>query len=224
MLHGIRYNYLFSISERCVKQDVCTSRKAAELLSVTPRTIQLWADAGILDSWKTPGGHRRFYLSAVQLLADEILDGRSPSLSDPRPTERLNNTLQARTPVAPAKVLVVDDDKTLLRLYELTINSWGLPVDLTLANDGYQGLIEVGRCSPDLLILDLQMPNIDGFSVIAALNQQQLLDQMSLMIISGLDDEELAKHTPLPAGCTIIQKPIPFLRIREKVEHILLCR
>lgn len=206
-----------------MKQDVCTSRKAAELLGVTPRTIQLWADAGILDSWKTPGGHRRFYLSAVQTLAEEILEGRSPTLSDPR-SERVHSGLNSKQSVLPAKVLVVDDDKTLLRLYELTINSWGLPVDLTLANDGYHGLIEVGRCNPDLLILDLQMPNIDGFAVIEALQQQQLLDQMSLMIISGLDANALAQHSPLPEECTIIQKPIPFLRIREQVEHILLSR
>ncbi|WP_151670668.1 response regulator [Nitrincola schmidtii] len=207
-----------------MKEEVCTSRKAAELLGVTPRTIQLWADAGILDSWKTPGGHRRFYLSAVQQLAREILDGCSPVLSDSKAEQQATLLSSKKTQVEPAKILVVDDDKTLLRLYELTINSWGLPIQLTLANDGYQGLIEVGRCNPDLLILDLQMPNIDGFAVVEALERQQLLDQMSLMIISGLDEESLAEHKPLPEDCTVIQKPIPFLRIREQVEKILLSR
>ncbi len=206
-----------------MKEDVCTSRKAAELLGVTPRTIQLWADAGILDSWKTPGGHRRFYLSAVQKLSEEILEGRSPSLAD---TKMPKNEIVFPTParVQPVKVLVVDDDKTLLRLYELTIQSWGLPVELALANDGYHGLIEVGRFNPDLLILDLQMPNIDGFSVIEVLKKQNLLEQMLLMIISGLDENALSEHNPLPDECTVIQKPIPFLKIRQQVENILVSR
>lgn len=207
-----------------MKEEVCTSRKAAELLGVTPRTIQLWADAGILDSWKTPGGHRRFYLSAVQKLAREILDGCSPALSDSKAEQQASLLSSKRIPVEPAKILVVDDDKTLLRLYDLTINSWGLPIHLTLASDGYQGLIEVGRCNPDLLILDLQMPNIDGFAVVDALEKQQLLDKMYLMIISGLDEASLAEHKPLPEDCTVIQKPIPFLKIREHVEQILLSR
>lgn len=207
-----------------MKEEVCTSRKAAEILKVTPRTIQLWADAGILDSWKTPGGHRRFYLSAVHKLAQEIMDGCSPALSDSKAEQQLAALSSKKAQFQAAKILVVDDDKTLLRLYDLTINSWGLPIQLRLANDGYQGLVEVGRFNPDLLILDLQMPNIDGFAVVEALEKQQLLDQMYLMIISGLDEASLAEHKPLPVGCTVIQKPIPFLKIREQVEHILLSR
>lgn len=207
-----------------MKEDVCTSRKAAEILGVTPRTIQLWADAGILDSWKTPGGHRRFSLQAVEQLSSDILNGQHQQPADnlngsrvpasSQPTETLT--------IKPVKVLVVDDDKTLLRIYELTLASWGLPIEVLLANDGYQGLIEVGRFNPDLLILDLQMPNIDGFAVIEALQQQQLLNQMYLMVISGLEKEEIAQRMPLPESCTLIQKPIPFLLIREQVENILL--
>ncbi|WP_052063488.1 response regulator [Nitrincola sp. A-D6] len=182
------------------------------------------ADAGILDSWKTPGGHRRFSLHAVEQLSSDILSGQhqqpAQSLNGAR---TLTSSQAAETlTIEPVRVLVVDDDKTLLRIYELTLASWGLPIKVLLANDGYQGLIEVGRFNPDLLILDLQMPNIDGFAVIEALQQQQLLNQMCLMVISGLESEEIAQRMELPECCTLIQKPIPFLRIREQVENILL--
>ncbi|WP_417580585.1 response regulator [Nitrincola sp.] len=207
-----------------MKEDVCTSRKAAELLGVTPRTIQLWADAGILDSWKTPGGHRRFSLQTVEQLSSDILSGQHQQANDGLNGTRAKATSKPSTTlsVEPVRVLVVDDDKTLLRLYELTLASWGLPVNVVLANDGYQGLIEVGRFNPELLILDLQMPNIDGFAVIEALQQQKLLDQMCLMVISGLESEEINQRMSLPESCTLIQKPIPFLRIRDQVESILL--
>lgn len=205
-----------------MKEDVCTSRKAAEILGVTPRTIQLWADAGILDSWKTPGGHRRFSLQAIKTLSSNILNGHHQS------PDHLNGSAtpvarqaQVTVDIQPVKVLVVDDDKTLLRLYELTLASWGLPIEVTLASDGYQGLIEIGRLNPDLLILDLQMPNIDGFAVIEALQQQKLLEQMCLMVISGLEPEEIEQRLPLSDSFYIIHKPIPFLRVREQVEAIL---
>jgi hypothetical protein len=54
------------------------------------------------------------------------------------------------------------------------------------------------------------------------LQRQQLLNQMYLMVISGLESEEIAQRMALPECCTLIQKPIPFLRIREQVENILL--
>lgn len=207
-----------------MKEDVCTSRKAAELLGVTPRTIQLWADAGILDSWKTPGGHRRFSLQAVEQLSSDILSGQHQQTNEGLNGSRnqANSKPPAPLTIDPVRILVVDDDKTLLRIYQLTLASWGLPVEVLLANDGYQGLIEVGRFNPDLLILDLQMPNIDGFAVIEALQQQRLLEQMCLMVISGLEKDDIAQRMPLPESCTLIQKPIPFLRIREQVETILL--
>lgn len=195
-----------------MKEEVCTSRKAAEILGVTPRTIQLWADAGILQGWKTPGGHRRFNLSEIQQLALSI---RNPEEMPP-----LSNTLP--TQVQPVKVLVVDDDKTIRRLYELTLASWGLPMSVHFAADGYEGLIEVGRQAPDLMILDLQMPNIDGFAVIRALEQQSLLTQMKLMVVSALSEEDVKANIALPESVTFIQKPIPFARIRDEVERILL--
>ncbi|KAA0875419.1 response regulator [Nitrincola tapanii] len=195
-----------------MKEEVCTSRKAAEILGVTPRTIQLWADAGILQGWKTPGGHRRFNLSEIQQLALSI---RNPEEMPP-----LSNTLP--TQVQPVKVLVVDDDKTIRRLYELTLASWGLPMVVHFAADGYEGLIEVGRQAPDLMILDLQMPNIDGFAVIRALEQQSLLTQMKLMVVSALSEEDVKANIALPESVTFIQKPIPFARIRDEVERILL--
>jgi len=200
-----------------VKDQICTSRKAAELLGVTPRTVQLWADAGILDGWKTPGGHRRFSTASVMKLADDIVNGHHGTNDTPISSARPRGT-------EPVRILVVEDDKTLTRLYDLTLNSWGLPVEVILANDGYQGLIEVGRFNPELLILDMQMPNIDGFSVIEALKKQKLLKDMHLMIITALTEREVKEKVSLGPDVTFIQKPIPFLKVRAKVESILLKR
>ena len=60
--------------------DTCTTREAARRLGVSLRTVQLWTESGVLDAWKTPGGHRRVLNSAVDRL---IGAGWLPPLLDP---------------------------------------------------------------------------------------------------------------------------------------------
>ncbi|MGD9859984.1 MAG: response regulator [Marinobacterium sp.] len=195
-------------------QDLCTSRKAAELLGVTPRTIQLWADAGILHGWKTPGGHRRFSLGAIERLAEKIRSGEAVTAAA---------DVVRPEPTRPVRLQVIEDEPALQRLYALTIRSWGLPVELRQSVDGYQGLLELGRFEPDLLILDLNLPNVDGFSVIEALVRQDLLQQMQLIVVTALGMRQVQDRIDaISRGIEVLPKPIPFARLREKVEQILL--
>jgi len=54
---------------------VCTTREAAELLGVSLRTVQLWVDSGVLQAWKTAGGHRRVSRQSI----DALRNGQSPA-------------------------------------------------------------------------------------------------------------------------------------------------
>lgn len=204
-------------------QDLCTSRTAAELLGVTPRTVQLWADSGILQSWKTPGGHRRFSLSAIERLATEIRLGKTAS--DMQAGVSRTRETGANTPGpgrGPVRVQVIEDDASLQRLYRLTFRNWGLPIELKQATDGYQGLLELGPFEPELLILDLNLPNIDGFSIIDALAQQGALTRMQLVVVTALNLPQVQQRLSAAyAGVEVLPKPIPFQRIRERVETIL---
>lgn len=194
--------------------DICTSRKAAEMLGVSARTVQLWADAEIIESWKTAGGHRRFSLDQVKKLVRELQDGKAPVLSD----ANANTVAQQNTPV---RVLVIDDEKVLLRLYELTLKSWQLPLELHLSDNGYTGLLSVGQVEPQLLVLDLNLPNIDGFSIIAALKHSGLLERMELLVISALEPIEVLSRMPVGVECQVLPKPIPFDEIKLRIEQIL---
>jgi excisionase family DNA binding protein len=194
--------------------DICTSRKAAEMLGVSARTVQLWADAEVIESWKTPGGHRRFSLLQVEKLVRELQDGKGPVLSVAQGGADASST-------APVRVGVIDDEKVLLRLYELTLKSWLLPLELHLSDNGYSGLLSVGQVEPQLLVLDLNLPNIDGFSIIAALKHSGLLERMELMVISALEPDEVLARMPVGVDCQVLPKPIPFEEIKRRVEQIL---
>ncbi len=81
----------------------------------------------------------------------------------------------------------------------------------------------MGRFEPDLLILDLNLPNVDGFSVIQALVRQELLQQMQLIVVTALGMRQVQDRIDeISRGIEVLPKPIPFARLREKVEQILL--
>ncbi len=180
--------------------DTCTTREAASRLGVSLRTVQLWTESGVLDAWKTPGGHRRVLNAAV----DRLIADRRPAARSPAAGRQL-------------QVLVVEDDPTLLALYRYSFSAFHLPIALRLAPNGYEGLIRIGEERPDILFTDLMMPGIDGFQMLRTLAHRPELADMQLVVVSGLDASEIADRGGLPANVTVLSKPIPFDRLEAMV-------
>lgn len=181
-------------------ENLYTTQQVADLVGVSSRTIQLWAAAGVINAWKTPGGHRRFPEAEVQRLQRE-LGGES---SGGRHT-----------------ILVVEDEPDLQMLYRLSIESWNLPVDVVTAQDGYEGLLQIGLHRPQVVILDLMMPKTDGFRVLEVLESSGELENSLVMAVSAMSNEEIREKGEIPASITVYPKPIPFGTIRERVtEHL----
>lgn len=178
----------------------CTSKRAASLLDVTTRTIQLWSESGILEAWKTAGGHRRFYLDEIESLQAQLK------------TEAKGPTKQSLI-----RVLVIEDEPDIIVLYKMTIEGWNLPIDLVTATDGFKGLIQIGAWKPDIVITDIQMPNINGIYLLKALSQMESYNDMVVMVVSGLLKSDIDNQGGLPEGVPLFSKPIPF----DKIEKIV---
>lgn len=178
-----------------------TTRQVAEKLGVSLRAIQLWVDSGVLDAWKTPGGHRRVSAKSV---------GRLLSEGKVRP-----HPVRARA--SEIRILVVEDDIELLRLYEMNMRGWKPSVELVFAQNGYEGLVRIGESKPDVLITDLKMPGIDGFLMIDALGKRQDLRAMRLIVVTGLTRDEIAARGGLPPNVTVFEKPARFDKLEESV-------
>lgn len=187
------------------KAAYCTTREAAKVLGVALRTVQLWVDSGILEAWKTEGGHRRVSVASVQRFLN-------PGTNEP--------ALQAE-PIDRLKVLVVEDDSVLLKLYKLRIAAWNLPIDVATASNGYEALLRVGRESPDLMISDLHMPGMDGFQMIRNLTTSSFREGMEIVVVTGLDGSEIEQRGGLPATIKTFSKPVPFAELRTIAEQLL---
>lgn len=190
--------------------DVMTTREAGETLGVAVRTVQLWVEAGVLPAWRTAGGHRRIARSAVEKLMSERKHDLSPELA----------TMEASQ--QPLKLLLVEDDAHMSRLFKDVVSSWRFPLELTTAADGFEGLVRIGEIEPDVVISDLVMPGMDGFAMLRALTKPGVnASEIKLIVVSALDADEIAERGGLPAGVTYFQKPVHYGRLEELVKQCL---
>lgn len=198
------------MADRTTNEDLFyTTREAAELLNVSVKTAQLWAESGALRAWKTPGGHRRITRESV----DALVAQRASVL------KKAKVIPPVRVPLH--DLLVVEDDSRTRRLYEMTLEHWGLPLNVTLARDGFEALLKVGARAPDTLLTDLNMPGMDGFRLIAALRLDPRFRSTQIIVISGMPAAEIKANGGLPKGITVLPKPIPFGDLRKLIEHRL---
>jgi len=170
-----------------------TTREAASLLGVSVRTIQLWVESGVLNAWKTAGGHRRISHNAITKLLDK-------QQSD------LGNSPYAK----PLKILVVEDEIELLNVYKVQINSWGINCQVLTAKDGFEGLLKIGQYQPDFIISDLLMPDMDGFRMIRSLKDREETKRIQIVVVTILNSEEIKERGGLPSDVLVLHKPIPF--------------
>lgn len=183
-----------------VKKAFCTTREAADLLGVSLRTTQLWVERGLLDAWKTEGGHRRIARKSIEnLLA--VSPARAAGNADPVDP--------------PLTVMVVEDEATLRMLYESNLRRWPMRPNIISAGDGYEAMVKLGHVMPDLLITDLHMPGMDGFRMLHTIRAIAEYDAMRIVVVTGLDEEEVNQRGGLPEGIPVFSKPIPFPRLRE---------
>jgi len=198
-----------------------TTQEVAKLIGVSQRTIQLWSEMGQLDCWKTEGGHRRIPKAAV----DKALQERQQQLHPENSGASGRAAAVSPAPVpAPEResmrVLVVENEAGLLRLYRLRLAEWRMKPEVITARNGFEALIALGRMAPHLLITDLKMPEMSGISMLRALREVRSLDSMEIVVVSGMEPDEIEAQGGLPAGTSLLPKPIPFDRLREIGEHV----
>lgn len=184
-----------------------TTREAGEVLGVAVRTVQLWVEAGVLPAWRTAGGHRRIARSAVE----QLLAERQSDLVPPK--------VKPATTLPALKLLLVEDDPLLQRLFAGVVESWNFPVELCTASNGFEGLVRIGEMRPDMVVSDLVMPGMDGFEMLRALKKPGSgFGSLKLLVISALSSDDIQDRGGLPEGVTCFHKPVNYVKL-ETVVH-----
>ena len=88
-----------------------------------------------------------------------------------------------------AKILVVEDDEVLSKMYQKKISLEGFQV--VAAYSGEEGLEKVVQEAPDLILLDIMMPGIDGFEVIKRMKADSTLKNIPIIILTNLGTSDM---------------------------------
>lgn len=190
-------------------EDDCTTLDVAQRLNLAVRSVQLMVDRGELQAWKTPGGHRRISRASVDRWLATRHTGPAPlDLLEPRASaDRRSAT--APPPAAPAvqRVLLIEDSRHYQTLVKMLLTQAFPQVELHIADNGIPGLAMAGELRPDLLIVDILLPGIDGATLITSLRSHPQFARSQLLVITSLDDKERAPYAFALSGVPVIHKP-----------------
>jgi excisionase family DNA binding protein len=189
--------------------DILTTFQAARLCGVSHKSIERWIDAGLLPGFRTPGGHRRIYRAD---LLGFVQSRRTLEGSETRSREQDDT---------PPRVLVVDDDPNIRSLFSDYFRSAvGDLYTLEVAASGYEAGLQVERFKPHVMVLDLMMPDLDGFAVC---EQTRADAAHAAMVFIALTGSEEAGDRAKSSGLfhRVFLKPVKLARIKEAIDELL---
>jgi excisionase family DNA binding protein len=174
-----------------------TLGQAAKYLGVAQSTVRKWADRELVPAFYTPGGHRRFRRADL----DAFLT-RSGAGGRPGPL-----------------VLIVDDDPGLRQFLRVALEGEGYAVEEAASAE--EGLAALDERPPDLILLDVMMPGIDGWQMLRHVQERHGVGAIPVIMFSGqVDDSSAAEARELGAQ-GFIGKPFDPQQLIESTKQLL---
>ena len=179
---------------------IYTTHEVSRLLQVNPRSVINWIEQSLLPSYRTPGGHRRIRRD------DLLVFLRKHQI--PTPASLVDATFS---------VLIVDDEDDIANMLKSYFQQQG-GYEVSTASDGITALMEVGRIKPDLLVLDIMIPGVDGIEVCRRIKENSS-NKTSIIAISGVDSNE---SRILEAGADVFMlKPVDLEKLHTEARRLL---
>jgi excisionase family DNA binding protein len=175
-----------------------TLGQAAKYLGVAQSTIRKWSDLGRLPAFYTPGGHRRYRRADL----DRFLEQSGPG---------------TRIKTGP-DVLIVDDDAGLRGLVRASLELEGCSV--REAGSAEEGLAALDERAPDLVLLDVMLPKLDGWEMLRRVQERHGIDAIPVLMFSGQIDEPAGERGARGAR-GFIGKPFDPLQLIASAKQLL---
>jgi excisionase family DNA binding protein len=187
------------VSER--EQKAYTTFEAAKICHVTHHSIKNWIKQGLIKASRTPGGHYRILENDLDQFREKY---------DMFPREK-----------GPSKkrVMIVDDDPDALALMEKILTDEGF--ELVKVSNATEVGLKAAQLSPDMILLDFLMPEINGFEVCTALRENELTRGIPIMAVTCLSKEQDIERIFSCGADEYLPKPFKVDQLLEKVRDLI---
>ena len=182
---------------------VFTTGEAAKICKVSQQTIIRCFDSGQLKGFRVPGSRFR-RIPRDQLYAFMRDNGI--------PTDALDSGKR--------KVLVVDDDEDLVELIVDQLNRDGR-FDVRSVNNGFGAGMQIKEFRPDLVVLDVMLPDINGIEVCRLVRGDKTMDDVRIICISGMVEPERIQQLKDSGANEFLKKPFDVDTLVERVCQLL---
>jgi len=168
-----------------------TTHDISRLLQVDPSTVSKWIDRGILLAFRTPGGHRRVRSSDLRtfLIAHQM----------PVPEELGSQVV---------RLLVIDDEKAVLDAMKRAFKPLATQVEIVTTTSGVEALLLVAEQKPHGMVIDLNMPDIDGFEVCRRIRARKQLESVRLITMTARHNQEMVEASLRAGAVACLPKPV----------------
>ncbi len=116
------------------------------------------------------------------------------------------------------RILIVDDEQDIVELVQYRLA--GLGCEFIVANDGVQALSQARLFRPDLILLDILLPDLDGLSVCGILRRQPATKKIPIIIMSALSGD-VTKRTAFIEAQDFFTKPLDLPRLERRINDLL---
>jgi excisionase family DNA binding protein len=186
-------------------QDILTTADIARYCRVTPEGVVKWIHAEKLKAYSTPGGHYR-------VLKHDFRDF----------LERFGMPVDREFFAAEHhRILVVDDEPVIVEIIARSLQEDDGGYHIESALDGYEAGYKLGQFRPDLVILDLMMPGMDGFELCRRIRANVATRHTRILAITGYPGGNTLKKIYEVGADLCLVKPLQLQQLRREVSRLL---
>ena len=188
------------------RKPVFTTFEAARLCHVSPLSIINWVNANRLPAFRTPGGHRRIRREDLARFMREN--------GIPLPEELRDGSGRPR-------VLVVDDEAAIRDVIAESLARRTAPYEVMTAADGFEAGRLVATFRPDIVLLDLRMPGLDGFQVCRTIKGDSETAAIVVIAMTGYHTAETEARIVECGAVRCLSKPIEPSAVAVVIDAVL---
>ncbi len=188
-----------------VEKAVYTTHDIGKICNVDLTTVIGWIRKGILPGYRTPGGHRRVKKEdLIEFLKKYHL---------PLPEEWTSREKK--------RILIIDDEPKILSYCIRALKKLKVESEIETADDGFSGGRKISTFLPDLVILDLRLPGVDGFELCREIRSDERLKKIKILAITAYDSAETKERIIANGADAYLGKPFDITDLMKSVEDLL---